>query len=96
MAEVTWLPEAVADVFRLEAFLAKKSRVAAADAIRCIQDAAKLLERFPRAGRALDEHPPYREVFAAFGVGAYVLRYRLDESGNVYVIRVWHSREARR
>ena len=36
-----------------------------------------------------------REIFAAFGAGAYVIRYRLDEQGRPVVIRVWHSREWR-
>lgn len=36
-----------------------------------------------------------RELFLPFGAGSYVLRYRLDASGSVVVIRVWHSRENR-
>jgi len=36
-----------------------------------------------------------RERFATFGVGAYVLRYRIDPDGCPVVIRVWHSRERR-
>jgi len=36
-----------------------------------------------------------REVFAAFGAGAYVLRYRLDAGRQPVVIRVWHTREWR-
>jgi hypothetical protein len=34
-------------------------------------------------------------LFAAFGAGAYVLRYRQEESGQPVVIRVWHTREWR-
>ena len=29
----------------------------------------------------------------AFGAGAYVLRYRLNESGQPVVIWIWHTRE---
>jgi len=36
-----------------------------------------------------------RELFMAFGAGAYVLRYMPEKTG-VVVIRVWHSREERR
>jgi len=35
-----------------------------------------------------------RELYLAFGAGAYVLRYILTEN-NIVVIRVWHSRERR-
>ncbi len=36
-----------------------------------------------------------REIFAAFGSGAYVLRYRLNVQGDPVMARVCHSREAR-
>lgn len=36
-----------------------------------------------------------RELFLAFGTGAYVLRYKMDVAGTVVIIRVWHSRENR-
>lgn len=35
-----------------------------------------------------------REIFLAFGAGAYVLRYRID-GDTVVIIRAWHSREKR-
>lgn len=36
-----------------------------------------------------------RELYLAFGAGAYVLRYIQNKDGNVVIIRVWHSREHR-
>jgi plasmid stabilization system protein ParE len=42
----------------------------------------------------MDEDAERRELFVPFGVGAYVLRYRLREE-TIVVIRVWHSRELR-
>lgn len=35
-----------------------------------------------------------REIFLAFGAGAYVLRYRID-GDTVVILRTWHSREKR-
>jgi hypothetical protein len=32
-----------------------------------------------------------RELFVAFGAGAYVLRYRFESEHKMVVIRVWHS-----
>lgn len=43
----------------------------------------------------MDDDTGRREIFAAFGAGAYVLRYRINAHGEVVVIRVWHSRELR-
>jgi len=36
-----------------------------------------------------------REFFIPFGASAYLLRYRIHDD-TLVVIRVWHSREARR
>ncbi|MHB1291715.1 MAG: type II toxin-antitoxin system RelE/ParE family toxin [Sulfuricella sp.] len=96
MPALIWLPEALEDVGRLYDFLAEKNRPAAADAVLCIQAAAVRLERFPELGAPMDDGTERRQVFAAFGAGDYVLRYRLDQNGCPVIIRVWHSREARK
>lgn len=90
---IVWLPEALGDILRLNDFLAGKSPQAARNAVLCIQAAARQLENFPEIGKPKGDGR--RELFAAFGAGAYVLRYRLNESGQPVVIRVWHTRELR-
>ncbi len=93
MPTLRWLPEALQDLVRLHGFLADTSPAAARKAASVILAGADQLERHPRIGRPLDDLR--REWFVPFGVGAYVLRYRLDPEGNPVVIRVWHSREDR-
>ncbi|MFZ5484799.1 MAG: type II toxin-antitoxin system RelE/ParE family toxin [Pseudomonadota bacterium] len=92
MPEVVWLPEALADIERLHAFLNDKNPQAARNAILCIQAAARQLETFPEIGRPMPDDSHRREIFAAFGAGAYVLRYRLGQDDRPVVIRVWHTR----
>jgi plasmid stabilization system protein ParE len=92
---MVWLPEALEDVERLYDFLAEKSPSAARRAAKAILDGAKLLEATPEAGRPMNDDTRRRELFMAFGAGAYVLRYKIDPAGTVVVIRVWHSRENR-
>jgi plasmid stabilization system protein ParE len=92
MSRVSWLPEALRDIERLYRFLDEKNPLAARNAVLCIQAAAKQLEAFPEIGKPMGDGR--REIFAAFGAGAYVLRYRLQD-GHPIVIRVWHSREWR-
>ncbi len=64
-------------------------------AAQTILEGARLLKSAPEAGRPLKDDTGRRELFLAFGIGAYVLRYKLDVAGTVVIIRVWHSRENR-
>lgn len=90
-----WLPEALRDIERLHDFLQEKSPQAARRVAQTILEGAELLDGAPEAGRPLFDGTGRRELFLPFGAGSYVLRYRLDASGSVVVIRVWHSRENR-
>ena len=91
---LAWLPEARDDIRRLYDFLIEIDPRAAERAVRAIQIGGKRLLDNPRLGRRMDDNTQRRELFVPFGVGAYVLRYRIHDD-TVVVIRVWHSREAR-
>lgn len=91
---VFWLPEAVVDLERLYDFLVDKDPAAAERAVRTIEGGADSLVEFPELGRPMDDDTNRRELFVPFGVSAYVLRYRIHQD-TVFIIRVWHSREAR-
>lgn len=95
MPQVRWLPEALADVERLYAFLHEKSPDAAARAARVILDGADLLQSIPEIGRPMNDETGRRELVISFGAGAFVLRYMWDKYDTVVIIRVWHSRENR-
>ena len=88
-----WLPEALEDFEILHRFLVDLSPDAARRAAAAILEGADQLDDHPELGKPLEGDS--REWFVPFGVGAYVLRYRLDENGQPVVIRVWHSREDR-
>ena len=91
---LVWLPEARDDIQRLYDFLIEMDPRAAERAIRAIQVGGKRLLDLPRLGRRMDDTTQRRELFIPFGVGAYVLRYRIHND-TIVVIRVWHSRETR-
>jgi plasmid stabilization system protein ParE len=80
---------------RLHKFLHEKSPDAAARAAQAILDGSNLLKDNPELGRLMPDETRRRELFVSFGVGAYVLRYRIDAGSAVVIIRVWHSRENR-
>ncbi len=95
MARLMWLPEALEDVDRLYEFLRDKDRQAADECVLTILDRTKLLKESPRLGRPMSDETGRRELFIAFGAGAYVIRYRLENDETATIIRVWHSRESR-
>jgi plasmid stabilization system protein ParE len=95
MARVIWLSEGIEDVERLHAFLYEKDQAAASRAAANILSGSKLLAANPRIGRPMPDDTKRRELFIAYGAGAYVIRYIFDSNHNVVILRVWHSRENR-
>lgn len=94
MANIKWLPEALHDIERLHSFLYDKNPDAAARVAKTILSAANLLQVNPHIGRPMPDETGRREIFATYGAGAYVLRYKLVDTTPI-IIRVWHSRENR-
>jgi len=92
--KLVWLPQAGDDIQRLFDFLLERDALAARRMLAKIREGAETLSEHPQAGKRMDEETERRELFVPFGVGAYVLRYRL-QADRVVVIRVWHSRESR-
>jgi plasmid stabilization system protein ParE len=95
MGRLKWLPEAIQDFERLYFFLLDKDVEAANKAASNILGGSNLLKTSPRIGRPMPDDGDRRELFIAFGAGAYVMRYKLEDENTVVVIRVWHSRENR-
>ena len=89
-----WLPEAAEDVIRLREFIDREDPTAARRAAARILSGSQILLDNPEAGKPLGDGTERRELYLPFGVGAYVLRYRLHGT-TVVIIRVWHSREYR-
>lgn len=94
MARIKWRLEAVQDIDRLRAFLFSKDPKAAQQAMHVIYNVANLLKNTPEIGRPMLDNTKRRELIVPYGAGAYVVRY-FFENDNVYVLRIWHSRENR-
>jgi plasmid stabilization system protein ParE len=92
--KLVWLLEARDDISRLFDFLVDRGPDAALRMLQRVRAGAAILLEFPHAGKRMGEDTERRELFVPFGVGAYVLRYRLRNE-TIVVIRVWHSRELR-
>lgn len=87
--------EALGDFERLRVFLAVHNPHASIRAAEAIIHAAETLLDFPRRGAPFQAHGA-RELLVPFGSGAYVMRYAIvDESDELLILRIWHSRETR-
>jgi plasmid stabilization system protein ParE len=95
MARIKWLPEAIDDFERLYYFLLDNDVDAANKAANSILKGTDLLKDTPRIGRPMPDNDGKREIFVAFGAGAYVIRYKFETEDTIVIIRIWHSRENR-
>lgn len=87
-----WTGKALSDLARLYEFLAPVNQPAAARIVQSLAAAPANLLVNPRIGERLEEFEP-REVRWIL-VGTYEMRYEIQES-IIYVLRLWHTREAR-
>jgi plasmid stabilization system protein ParE len=95
MARIKWLPGAIKDFERLYFFLLDKDAQAANKAASNIIDGSDLLKTSPRIGRPMSDNGDRRELFIAFGAGAYVIRNKLETKDIIVITRIWHNREYR-
>jgi len=89
---IRWLPEARADLDRIDAFWRAIQPELAMRAAACILDMAESLETHGSRGRASRVDSGTREIVSRFGAGAFILRYR-NLGDDVMVVQVRHSRE---
>ncbi|MBK9440643.1 MAG: type II toxin-antitoxin system RelE/ParE family toxin [Comamonadaceae bacterium] len=90
--QIKWTSKAQSDLARLYEFLACVNRSAAVRAVRALTDAPRALLANPRIGEKLEEFEP-REVRRIL-VGKYEVRYEIQAT-NIYLLRLWHTREDR-
>jgi plasmid stabilization system protein ParE len=89
---VTVTPEARADLFRLNAFLATHSLRAARRAMNSIDAGLRSLQHMPARARRISAD--LHELHVRFGQGGYVILFRIDHDA-VVIARIFHMREDR-
>jgi toxin ParE1/3/4 len=92
MRKLVWLDSAVDDVLRLREFISKENPRAAKRAAEAIKSAASRLIETPSVGKPVKDLAGYRDLLTRFGVGGYVIRYRVYLD-TVSIVHVRHYRE---
>lgn len=85
--------EALADLARVRAFIARENPAAAGRIAASLVERIDNLLTFPEMGVAVAEAPDPDAIRDLF-VDSYVVRYAIH-AGTVFVLRVWHGREDR-
>jgi plasmid stabilization system protein ParE len=92
VAVVKLLPPAVADLRRLVEFLRDEDPQAAAETVRIIFDALRVLEKYPLIGRPVERDR--RELVIYRARTCYLAQYRHEPaSDDVLVLALRHQRE---
>ncbi|MFN3312232.1 MAG: type II toxin-antitoxin system RelE/ParE family toxin [Hyphomonas sp.] len=89
---IRWLPEAVADLERIDAYWTEIDPLLAQRVAQRLIEMAESLKDMPDRGRPSRADPDSREIVGRFGKGAFILRYRSFEAERI-VVQVRHSRE---
>jgi plasmid stabilization system protein ParE len=96
MPHLIWSGRALADLQRLDDFLALQNPAAALRARVTIIEALKQLETFPSLGRpARVARRAYRDFLIRFGDSGYVVRYEPRKDDVVLVVAIRHMRETK-
>ena len=88
--QIRFSPESVQDLKRLYDFLAQDDSETAQTTVINLKTAIKRFAEMPHIGRPLEDIENVRE----FVFGRYVVRYLVRDEA-VYILRFWHSKEAR-
>ncbi|MBZ0096205.1 MAG: type II toxin-antitoxin system RelE/ParE family toxin [Sulfuricella sp.] len=95
MPRVILSAQALRDLERLRDFLRAKNPLAARRAAATIIQGVRVLDKYPHAGRPEDDMPPeFRELVIDFGDGGYVAKYRYHDGEPVYILSIFHQKEA--
>lgn len=90
---IKWTRAALGDLGRLHEFLRPMNPQAAARVVQRLTAGPDLLLMQPRIGTKLTEFEP-REVRYIL-VGDYEMRYELTSGNEIWILRLWHTRELR-
>ncbi|MFZ9111377.1 MAG: type II toxin-antitoxin system RelE/ParE family toxin [Burkholderiaceae bacterium] len=89
---IHWLSKASSDLHRLHEFVTPINEDAAFKILDALVQAVSSLKETPRLGRRVSSQT--HEEVRSLVVRTYEIRYAIREE-NIYILRIWHTRESR-
>jgi plasmid stabilization system protein ParE len=89
---VHWLSKASSDLNRLHEFVTPINEDAAFKILDALIQAVSSLKETPRLGRRVSSQT--QDEVRSLVVRTYEIRYAIREE-NIYILRIWHTRESR-
>ena len=93
MPRIIHTETAIADLVRLRDFLKTRSPEASKRAVSVIRKAIENALVFPDRFRPAPDLIDYREIIIDFGSSGYIARFRYEQDGDIYIVRIKHQIE---
>jgi plasmid stabilization system protein ParE len=93
MPRIIYTETAIADLVRLRDFLKTRSPEASKRAISAIRKAIENASFFPERFRPVPDLMHYRGIIIDFGSSGYIVRFRYEQGGDIYIVRIKHQLE---
>lgn len=93
MPRIIYTETAIADLVRLRDFLKTRSPEASKRAISAIRKEIENVSCFPERFRPVPDLMHYREIIIDFGSSGYIVRFRYEQDGDIYIVRIKHQLE---
>jgi plasmid stabilization system protein ParE len=93
MSRIIYTQPAIADIVRLAKFLSTKDTIVAKRAITTIRAEIEKAAILPDRYRPVPDLMHYREIIIDFGSSGYIVRFRYEQDGDIFIVRIKHQLE---
>jgi len=93
MPRIIYTPAAISDLVRLAKFLSTKDKLVAKRAISIIRSEIEKASILPDRYRPVPDLMHFREIIIDFGSSGYIARFRYEQGGDIFIVRIKHQLE---
>lgn len=93
MSRIIYTPTAIADLIRLAKFLGTKDKIVAKRAVTIIRSEIAKVAVLPDRYRPVPDMMHFREIIIDFGSSGYIARFRHENGGDIFIVRIKHQLE---